>query len=182
MPVHRRHFRIIRPTLQMRLVLTFIGISAFALLLQYTLFVRFAIELVAERASEDGLPLDDIGSRLMQIFSISFFLMLPLTFVVGVLATHKFAGPIYRFEQYLKQVIAGEKPADCKLRKGDDLQTLCTLINEATEPLRKQNASAVAASAAKTAGSATASSTATSAAAPAVAAPLPAKPEHERAS
>lgn len=179
MPAYRRHFRIIRPTLQMRLVLTFIGISAFALLLQYILFVRFAVELVAERASSDGLPLDDIGSRLMQVFAISFFLMLPLTFVVGVLATHKFAGPIYRFEQYLKQVAAGEKPADCKLRKGDDLQSLCTLINQATEPLRRKGTAASETVAAQTSGSEPASlgSTANSA----VAAPLPTKPAPERA-
>ncbi|MCK6448312.1 MAG: hypothetical protein L6Q99_18140 [Planctomycetes bacterium] len=179
MPAHRRHFRIIRPTLQMRLVLTFIGISAFALLLQYILFVRFAVELVAERAAADGLPLDDIGARLMQVFAISFFLMLPLTFVVGVLATHKFAGPIYRFEQYLKQVIAGEKPADCRLRKGDDLQSLCTLINQATEPLRRKTTAESDAAGSRTGG---AEPSATSSAAnSAVGAPLPAKPAPERA-
>lgn len=137
MPPHRRRFRIIRPSLQLRLILTFIGISAFALLLQYTLFARFAVELTTVQAASDGLPLEDIGARLMQIFLVSFVAMLPPTFVIGVLATHKFAGPIYRFEVYLKQVIAGEKPADCRLREGDELKDLCELINRATEPLRR---------------------------------------------
>ena len=138
MQAHRRRFRIVRPTLQLRLVLVFAGISALSLLLQYTLFVRFAVELVAENGAAEGVPLDGIGMELIQIFLISFFAMLPLTIIVGILATHTFAGPIYRFEVYLKQVIAGEKPADCKLREGDDLQSLCKLINEATEPLRRR--------------------------------------------
>jgi hypothetical protein len=35
-------------------------------------------------------------------------------------------------------VADGAAPGDCKLREGDELQELCTLLNEATAPLRKR--------------------------------------------
>jgi hypothetical protein len=37
---------------------------------------------------------------------------------------------------YLKQVIARETSEPCRIRKGDELQDLCDLINAATEPVR----------------------------------------------
>ncbi|MCE9596321.1 MAG: hypothetical protein K8S98_19180 [Planctomycetes bacterium] len=138
MPVYRRRFRIVRPTLQLSLILSFIGVSTLALLLQYTLFVRVALSIAADRAEGNVPQLDAVGGDLMKVLAVSFVVMLPLTLLVGILVTHKFAGPIYRFEVYLKQVIAGEKPADCRLRKGDELQSLCDLINTATEPLRRR--------------------------------------------
>jgi hypothetical protein len=137
MAAHRRRFRIIRPKLQLRLILSFVGISALALLLQYVLFVRVAVEIASRRADAGVAPLEDIGVELFTVFCVSFFVMLPLTVFVGVLVTHRFAGPVYRFEKYLGEVIAGAKPADCRLRQGDDLQELCALINRATEPLRR---------------------------------------------
>ena len=58
--------------------------------------------------------------------------------MVGILATHRLVGPIYRFKVFLKQVADGERPADCKLRQGDELQDVCDLINAATAPVRKR--------------------------------------------
>ena len=80
----------------------------------------------------------------MNLFLTSAALFLPLVFAVGVLTTFRFAGPVYRFEQFLKNVIAGKAPADCRLRKGDHLQDFCQLLNQATAPLRVQEPSSVA--------------------------------------
>ena len=69
--------------------------------------------------------------------AVSFGLFLPLTFCIGVLVTFRIAGPVYRFEQYLKQVSRGEQLGPCKIRDGDEFQGLCDLINEATRHLRE---------------------------------------------
>ena len=69
-------------------------------------------------------------------------LLLPATFAVGLLVTHRLIGPIYRFEKYLAQVIAGETREPCRIRKGDELVELCDLINRATEPVRERQATA----------------------------------------
>jgi len=65
-----------------------------------------------------------------------FLYFIPLVF--GILLTFRLAGPIYRFEQYLRSVARGEQIGPCKIRKGDELQFLCDAINDATEPLRME--------------------------------------------
>ena len=67
-------------------------------------------------------------------------IFLPLTYAVGILTTFRIAGPLYRFETFLNQVLAGEKPERFRLRKGDELQDFADLLNAVTEPLRLKDA------------------------------------------
>ena len=76
----------------------------------------------------------------LEILLVSFGMLLPLTIAVGILATFRIAGPVYRFEKYLKAVIRGEEVGPCRIRKGDEFQELCELINEATAAMREQRA------------------------------------------
>ena len=133
---HRRTIKMILPALQLRLILMFVSLNAIAMLLQYTLLMRYLTKLAGESSADGPLLLEVLGPMLGDVLMLTAFLSLPLTFAVGMLATHRFSGPIYRLQVYLRQVIAGEKPADCSLRKGDELQELCGLINQATAPLR----------------------------------------------
>ncbi len=133
---HRRTIKLILPGLQLKLIVMFVSLNAVAMLLQYVLLLRSLTQLAGEMP-QDGLHLlDELGPLLGDVLALTAFLVLPLTIAVGLLATHRFSGPIYRFQVYLRQVIAGEKPADCRLRKDDELQELCGLINQATAPLR----------------------------------------------
>jgi signal peptidase II len=132
----RRSLRLIRPGLQLRLILVFLALSAFALLLQYLVFMR-VITHVALYLPHDGLILlDELNKTLGFVLAVSFAVFLPITFVVGILTTHRFAGPIYRFERFLREVQRGERPRDCTLRNGDELKDFCALLNEVTAPLR----------------------------------------------
>jgi hypothetical protein len=134
---YKRRIKLIQPRLQLKLILVFLGMTTSAMLLQFILFTSSVTDVAADLPS-DGLVLVEALPRLLYgTLLVSFALFLPLMFFVGVLVTFRFAGPIYRFETYLKQVIRGEKPADCRLRNGDELQGLCRLINQATEPLRR---------------------------------------------
>jgi hypothetical protein len=77
---------------------------------------------------------------LIEVLAMSFAFLLPMTLCAGILSTFRIAGPIYRFEQYLKQVARGEVTDPCRIRDGDELWDLCDLINEATAPLRHKAA------------------------------------------
>jgi signal peptidase II len=133
---HKRRIKLIQPRLQLKLIFVFLGMAASSMLLQFILFTSNVTE-VATALPADGLILvEELPALLYRTLLVSFLLFLPLMFFVGVLVTFRIAGPLYRFEVYLKQVIRGEKPNDCRLRKGDELQHLCQLINEATAPLR----------------------------------------------
>lgn len=141
-PRYKRRIKLIQPRLQLRLVAVFAGIAVLALLLQCLLFYQ-VMTLVATTLPTDGLiVLTEINQHLPRILAISLGLMLPAVFWIGILATFRIAGPVYRLENYLKQVARGEQPEDCRLRKGDQLVELCKAVNEATRPLRQRSAAA----------------------------------------
>jgi len=73
---------------------------------------------------------------LVEVMLVSFAVLLPLTAAVGVLVLFRVAGPLYRFEQFLEAVMRGEHPEECHIRKRDELQDFCKLLNRVTAPLR----------------------------------------------
>jgi signal transduction histidine kinase len=136
MKPYRRTIKLILPRLQLKLIFVFVSLSALALLLQYLLLMSVLANVAAELPHDGLLLLDGLGAMMSRIFLISAGVLLPLTALVGVLVTHRFAGPIYRFQIFLRQLAKGERPRDCKLRKGDELQEFCDLLNQATASMR----------------------------------------------
>jgi signal transduction histidine kinase len=129
----RRLLRLVQPRLQIRLMLAFGGVAATGLLLQYLLFT-----LVLTRAGL--LLLDQLGGVLLTILVGSFLVLLPLVGLVGVLATRRWAGPLFRFERFLRELDEGRRPDDIRLRDGDELTGFADLLNRVTAPLRREQA------------------------------------------
>lgn len=50
--------------------------------------------------------------------------------LTAVFLFHRVAGPIYRFEVHMKQIIDGTPVDELRLRKGDQLQELCSTYNQ----------------------------------------------------
>ncbi len=138
-PQQRRSIKLIQPRLQLRLIGSFFAISLLALLLQLLLFICSLAELASELPDGGALVLERITPHVVSIFLFTMGLLVPLTMIVGTLLTFRIAGPLYHFEKFLGQVIRGEKPADCRLRQGDQLLELCDLMNRATAPLRARD-------------------------------------------
>ena len=138
-PRERRKKRLIEPRLQLRFSMIFLTSAALAALVQSITF-SFLLMKTADRLPNDGL---ELKSSLMDVLAASFFvtlaILVPLTMAVGITATHKVVGPLYRFRVFLTDLAAGRRPADCKIREGDELQDLCALLNQATEPLRQSD-------------------------------------------
>lgn len=59
----------------------------------------------------------------------------PLIFVLGLLSSHKIAGPVYRIEKTLYEIARGNLTPRVKLRKGDELWDLADIINTMAENL-----------------------------------------------
>ena len=137
----RRKQKLIQPKLQLRLVGSFVGVAALAMLLQF-LVMSFLLARVAPGVQETGQELlSKLPALLLGVLAFSALAVLPFMFAFGVLLTFRVAGPVYRFEQFLAAVARGEQVEPCKLRDGDHLENLCEAINVATEPLREQVAS-----------------------------------------
>lgn len=135
---HKRINKLVDKPFQLKLASYFVGIVLVALLFQFVLFAS-SVSGTAAAFSEvsDGLYAQFRDDLVRSLF-FSMVLVLPLTLGVGILVTFRVAGPIYRFGVFLREVADGAAPADCKLREGDELQELCTLLNEATAPLRQR--------------------------------------------
>lgn len=136
-----RRLKLVRPGLQLRLILVFAGMCALCLTLQYILFTSILASAAAALPNDGVLLLDKVTDLLIAAFLASFGILLPVTFVIGVLTTHRFAGPVFRFEAHLRALLQGTTSKACVLREGDELGDLCGLINDATAHLREHNAS-----------------------------------------
>jgi hypothetical protein len=148
MTPYRRRKKLIQPRLQIRLVASFLAMSALSLLLQYIVFVSSLAELASDLPQDGFVVLERIPHYVLRTALVSVGIALPISFMVGVLITFRVAGPVYRLERFLSEIIRGEKPVDCRLRKGDELQELCALVNSATASLRASSSIAPAAPAA----------------------------------
>ena len=139
-PTYRRRRKLIRDSFQLHLVGSFILLAALAMGLQ---FLVLGFRLVPAAAALDGPGgelAEQVPRMLIEIFVISMAVLIPLLFALVLRVTFRIAGPVYRFEQFLEAVNKGEETEPCKIREGDRLEELCSLINRATETARKQNA------------------------------------------
>jgi methyl-accepting chemotaxis protein len=67
---------------------------------------------------------------------LSLLLITPLIVVIGIYASHKIAGPIYRIEKFLKSMASGELSKPLTLRKNDELVPLADGINNVVESMK----------------------------------------------
>lgn len=134
-PGFQRSKQLIKPRLQWKVMLVFACVAACAVLLQ-SITLAGMMTLLANELPHDGNVLMDkmIGFLWINLL-ISLAFILPLHLIVGRTVTFKIAGPLYRFEMYLKQLIRGERPGPCRIRKDDELQDFCQILNEAVKPL-----------------------------------------------
>lgn len=132
----RRKQRLIQPRLQMRLVMSFLGLSVLALALQFLLLAALLMRFAADLPQDGTLLVEELPRLLGWVLGLSLLVCLPLTVSVGVLVTFRIAGPLYRFQKHFEAIARGEDPGECRIRKGDQLQELCAVINSALTRLR----------------------------------------------
>ena len=130
---HPRRIKLIKPRLQLKLIGSFVGLSAISLLVQFLLLSSRLSETAANLPSGGNYLTRELPTLLLGILIFSFCVLLPASALLGILITFRIAGPAYRFEQHLRAVARGEDPGPCRIRKGDEFVELCQLINAALE-------------------------------------------------
>lgn len=138
----QRKKKLIMPRFQLKLIATFFFLSCVSALFQVLLLTHSLQGLepyLGERSAALVVLLDELfRENLLTAFAA----LAPLMLVVGVLITHRIAGPIYRMERYLEAVARGENPGECRIREGDEFQELCARLNEAVRALEARRAAA----------------------------------------
>lgn len=138
--IEQRRDRLVRPRLQLRLILAFLAVATMSLLLQFALFASVISTVAADLPQDGQILLERTSGLSVTILVISLGVLLPLCFFVGVLVTFRVAGPLYRFEKHLEAIARGDDPGPCRIRKGDDLQDFCATFNAALERMRARGA------------------------------------------
>ncbi|HVS17001.1 MAG TPA: hypothetical protein VMT18_00270 [Planctomycetota bacterium] len=132
--ISQRKRVLILPRLQWRLVAAFLSAACISTVVQMLLLNLALTRLADETPAARGAVLEAAPDILWTQILLTFGLMVPLVIAVGLLETLRVAGPVHRFEGYLKDVIAGRRPEPCTVRDEDELHDLCRLINAATQP------------------------------------------------
>lgn len=134
-----RKKKLINSALQLKMIAAFLFLSCISALFQVTLLNRSIMSLSSLMESDGDILLSELPSLLVSNMVLTLGVLLPMMLLVGILITHRIAGPIYRFEQYLEAVARGENPGVCKIREDDELQSLCDTINRAVGQLRSES-------------------------------------------
>lgn len=143
--MHARRRKLIKTKLQLKLIGVFVGLACVSALIQ-TLLVNHSLLAVLGTPESGSQALRiDLSGLLLGNLALSLGLLVPAMGFVGLLVTHRIAGPVYRFEQHLSAYARGQDPGPCRIREGDELQELCTIINQALERARSERASPTAA-------------------------------------
>jgi hypothetical protein len=124
---------LIKPSFQWRISLIFVFLACVAVFLQ-AIVLSFGLTDVAADLQSDGA---ELLRRIPALVSWSSLLtagvFVPLMAAVGILLTFRIAGPVYRFEKHLQQLLRGEQPGKCSIRKHDEFAELCALLNQYVE-------------------------------------------------
>ena len=134
-----RKKKLINSGLQLKMIAAFLFLSCISALFQVTLLNRSIMSLSSLMESDGDILLSELPSLLVSNMILTLGVLLPIMLLVGILITHRIAGPIYRFEQHLGSIARGENPGICKIRDGDELHNLCEAINNAVAQLQEES-------------------------------------------
>lgn len=138
--MQRRSRKLIQTGFQLRLTLWFVGVTGLALVLQFFVLAQRMSDIGMELPNDSQVFFQYITGDLLQVFLGSLGIALSMTLLTGILVTHRVAGPIYRFTQFLEAVKRGEHPGECRIRSSDELKDFCALLNDFTAEMRARSA------------------------------------------
>ncbi len=111
-------------------LLTFFLLASYTFVLAVALFLPPILHLTAESSLEEQAKAASEFIALSDRLWPAILISVPIFMVVSVWVTNRFAGPVYRLEQSLKQIANGDLGLQVRFRSGDDLQELAVLVNQ----------------------------------------------------
>lgn len=133
---HVRKRKLIKPGLQLRMTGIFVGLVVLMLMLQFSLLTAELHHTANALPNDSAELLGETNRITTKLILYTALVFVPLTTMVGILATFRVAGPLFRIERFLRDVEAGEAPDDIRLRKHDELHDFARLLNDATRSQR----------------------------------------------
>ncbi len=134
----RRTRKLIDKSLQLHLVGAFILVGCLATLFQVVLLNNSMLGLSKELGESGDILLARTPGLIVRSMLTTMGLLIPALTLVGVLVTHRIAGPAYRMRCYFQEIVAsGKVTYTCRIRKRDELQSMCDTLNLAVQRVQK---------------------------------------------
>jgi methyl-accepting chemotaxis protein len=126
----RRRKVLIKPSSQLRLALAvFIYVTLYSLLLGLVIFFPLYMEMRVARDIYEQAALSRVVLYLHGRFWVGLVFVAVLGGVHAVFSSHRFVGPMYRFEKMVEALTAGDYSMRIKTRKGDAFKEMEVLLN-----------------------------------------------------
>lgn len=138
-PIFRRRKYIIQKGLQFRYIGLVFGLALIASIVTgWTVFATGWYFLGEKLASvyPQGRLIYVLRATNMALIR-NLLLVSPLIFILGLLFSHRIAGPVYRITKTLEEITKGNLGLKIKLREGDELVDLAYMINNLTDNINK---------------------------------------------
>jgi len=133
---YRRTQKLVNGKLQLKLTFWVVGVATLSMLFQFFILYTTVSRVGVELPNDSKIFFESLPEQMIRSFLASLSMALSVTFVAGILLTHRIAGPIYRFTEFLRAVNRGQQHDICRIRPNDELHDFCALLNETTAPLR----------------------------------------------
>lgn len=128
-PMYKRKKKLINRSLQLKMIGVFTAIGCTCALFQVVL-LNFGLLELARESGGNGVDILKAARGLMfENMLWTFGALIPLMTCVGLVITHRVAGPAYRMTEHCKAIAAGGEVRPCKVRDDDELQDLCEALN-----------------------------------------------------
>jgi len=98
-----------------------------------TLTSTFANSNLVIQTTSNAIMASVIYNNLLTTAGVSLIMIM-----VGILVSHKIAGPMFRFEKDIERVATGDLKSRVKLRHGDQLEALATSLNTMIDHLNTE--------------------------------------------
>jgi nitrate/nitrite-specific signal transduction histidine kinase len=148
----RRKIYLIRPGFQLR----YTGIILMALFVSSVICISTtyfsSITLLGEKLA-NVYPQGRLVAMLRQInmtITYRILFIVPLIALIGIMLSHRIAGPAYRIERVLREIAKGNFDVNIKLRKYDELVGIARAVNDMALELKKLTGGTIQADETKT--------------------------------
>jgi signal transduction histidine kinase len=106
----------------------------------FALFMGFEVYISIWPVVSEFVPRDVLSLVRRQVMIRTVLFLIPIILVIvsfAILISHRVAGPLYRINRTIDDVVRGENAEPIRLRKKDELKGLASKVNELIALIKK---------------------------------------------
>ena len=110
----------------------------------FALFIGFEVYISIWPVVSEFVPKEVMHLVRRQVLVRTALFLIPIILVIAsftILISHRVAGPLFRIQRTIDDLVRGEDVQDIRLRKKDELKGLAAKVNELIALVRKLRAS-----------------------------------------